>query len=401
MDYKNSIETIPKNQFDKLEQRPIRILHIVGGMVVGGVETTLMHMLRRIDRDRFQMDFLVNTAEPCAYDEEVLSLGSKIIPCLNQFQLWSYAAKFKRILKEHGPYDIVHSHVHHFSGLMLLLAKQAGVPIRIVHSRNDTSTVDAKAGLMRRLYITLSERLIDRYANFGLASSRKAAECLFGSDWSNDSRWQILLPARDMTPYQDTVDTTIVRAELNIPNDALVIGHIGRFETQKNHWLVVEIAAEVAKRKPNMRLLLIGDGALRSEIEQKVAQLNLTDKVIFTGVRFDVPRLMLGAMDIFLFPSFYEGLGSVGFEAQAAGLPCVFSDVIPEEVDVVESLVKRISLSKPASYWAEELLTHQNAASAINQLDALSLIENSPFNIETSVKDLTDIYNAKYSIHRN
>ena len=112
----------------------IRILHVVGGMNRGGIETWLMHILRHIDRDRFQMDFLVHTTSSCAYDQEILSLGSQIIPCCQPSQPWLYALNFRRILREYGPYDIVHSYVHHFSGYVLLLAKLALQPLHLVSS---------------------------------------------------------------------------------------------------------------------------------------------------------------------------------------------------------------------------------------------------------------------------
>lgn len=399
MDYKNSTDstTMMQRPDKSSERRPIRILHVVGGMNVAGVETTLMHMLRRIDRDRFKMDFLVHTERKCPYDDEIRSLGSQVIPCLNRRQPWIYAANFRRIMQNYDPYDIIHCHVHHFDGYVLRLAEQSGIPVRIAHSRNNTSAIDARAGLFRRWYLALMKKWILRYATFGLASSRQAAACLFGSDWEGDPRWQIFVPARDLNTFPDSVDPTAVRDELGIPPDALVIGHVGRFSAQKNHHFMVEIAAEIAKRESKMRFLFVGDGLLRPEVEQKVAELDLTDKVIFTGVRSDVPRLMLGAMNIFLFPSLHEGLGSVGFEAQAQGLPCVFSDVIPEELDVVEPLVKRVSLSKSASQWAEELLAHRNAASIVSQTDALALVKQSPFNLEISLKQLEKIYDAQFT----
>ena len=129
----------PINQHDR---NSIRILHVVGGMDPGGVETWLMHILRNIDRDRFHMDFIVHTNKHCAYDDEICTIGSKIIPCLHPNQPWTYAANFRRIVNEHGPYDIVHSHVHHFSGYVLRLAKQLGIRTCIAHSHNDTSTVE-------------------------------------------------------------------------------------------------------------------------------------------------------------------------------------------------------------------------------------------------------------------
>jgi glycosyltransferase involved in cell wall biosynthesis len=141
-----------------------------------------------------------------------------------------------------------------------------------------------------------------------------------------------------------------------------------------------------------MYLLLVGDGPLRSDIEQKAVQLGLSDRTIFAGVRSDIPKLMRGAMDVFLFPSLYEGLGNVRLEAQAAGLPNIISDVVPEQGDVVRSLVKRVSLSSPADLWAEILLQHKNAASVVSPSDAWVQMANSQFNIETALKQLENIY---------
>jgi glycosyltransferase involved in cell wall biosynthesis len=272
------------------------------------------------------------------------------------------------------------------------LAKHAGVPTCIAHSHNDTSSLEAKAGLFRRLYLALTKWWIAQYATTGLGASRLAAASLFGSAWEKKPRYQILYCGVDLAQFRDHGDSVAVRAELGIPADTFVIGHVGRFEEQKNHVFLVEIAAEVAKREPRMRLLLVGDGSLRLDIEQKVAQMGLGDRVIFAGVRPDVPRLMLSAMDVFFFPSLYEGLGLVLIEAQAAGLPCIFSDVVPEEADVVKSLVQRINLSQSASVWVNAVLATRNAALNITQADSRAILENSPFNIAYSVKALAKIY---------
>ena len=377
------------------KSRPIRILHVVGSMNRGGIETWLMHILRNINRDRFQMDFLVHTTEPCSYDEEILALGSKIIPCLNQPQPWIYASNFKKILKNNGPYDIVHSHVHHYSGLTLFLAKQAGVPVRIAHSHNNTSSAEAQAGWKRKLYLALMEKSIARYATLGLGASHEAAIDLFGMTWKNDSRWQILYYGLDLTPFRMQIDKAALRTEFNIPADAFVIGHVGRFEAQKNHQFILQIAAEIVKQEPKMRLFLVGVGPLREEVEQNVARLGLKDHVIFAGVRSDVPQLMLSIMDVFLFPSLFEGLGLVLIEAQAAGLVSVLSDVVPQAADLVCPLIKRLSLSDSASFWAETVLAQKHQA-AISQSKALSLVANSQFNLEVCMEQLTKIYQSQF-----
>ncbi len=377
------------------KQRPIRILHVVGGMNRGGIETWLMHVLRNIDRDRFQMDFLVHTEKPCPYDDEVRALGSKIIPCLDPSKPWLYARNFKRILREYGPYDVIHSHVHHFSGYVLWLAKQVGVTIRIAHSHNDTSEVDAHVSFLRRIYLNLMKATISRYATTGLAASGFAGASLFGQDWSKDPRWRVLYCGVDLTPFQTPVDGLALRQELGIPKDAFVLGHVGRFEEQKNHLFLLEIAAAVIQKEPLTRLLLIGDGSLRSVIEDKIKQMGLTPYVILAGLRSDVPQLIQSVIDVFLLPSFHEGLPVVGMEAQAAGLPLILSDVITEELDRVKPLIERLSLSQGASEWAKAVLESSSLKSLYPQAESLTSIENSPFNIAYSVQDITKIYDPQ------
>ncbi|MEI6442553.1 MAG: glycosyltransferase family 1 protein [Nostocales cyanobacterium ELA583] len=377
------------------EQHPIRILHVVGGMNRGGAETWLMHVLRNIDRDRFQMDFLVHTNEPCAYDDEIRSLGSQIIPCLEPSKPWLYARNFQRILSEYGPYQIVHSHVHHFSGYVLRLAEQAGVPIRIAHSHLDSSALEANKGIHRQSYLLLMKSLIKRHSTIGLGCSKVANADLFGQNWTKDSHWQILCYGINLTPFQQPIDSFEVRDELNIPPDAFVIGHVGRFEKQKNHQFLLQIFADVLKKERQAYLLLLGEGSLRAKITQQVKDISITDRVVFAGSRSDVPRLMRGAMDVFLFPSLCEGLPLVLIEAQAAGLSCIFSDVVTEEVDVIQPLMQRVSLSHSPSIWSKEVLAARNIKANIKQKDCLDVLENRDFNITNSVKVLTEVYEYK------
>jgi hypothetical protein len=149
----------------------LRILHVLGGLNRGGVETWLLNVMRTIDRRRFEMHFLVHTAEPGAYDAAVRGLGGRIIPCPNPSSPWRYGRALRRVLREHGRYDVVHSHVHHFSGHVLGVARSAGVPTRIAHSHTDSSLEDAEAGAGRRLYLRTMRRWIHRHASAG---SRRA-----------------------------------------------------------------------------------------------------------------------------------------------------------------------------------------------------------------------------------
>jgi len=374
-------------------KNPVRILHVVGGMNLGGAETWLMHLLRHIDRKRFQFDFLVHTTNPCTYDEEIRNFGSHIIPCLTPSKPWRYASNFARALKTHGPYDIIHSHVHHYSGFVLQQAKRLGVPIRISHSHSDTSWRDLKAGVLRKGYLQLMAYLIRRHATVGLAASNKAADALYGIRWKDDPRWRLLFCSIDLSPFVNGIDPSEVRAELGMAEDAFVVGHVGRFVEPKNHGFLLDIAKCLVRKEPRAKLLFIGDGPLRSAMESKAARLGLTGHVIFAGLRADVPRLMRGAMNAFLFPSLYEGLPLALVEAQAAGCPCFFSDVIPVEADVVPPLINRFSLDQPAEVWADALAP-SNGPRIISQAEALKWVSQSPFNISNGLKMLCDVYST-------
>ncbi len=376
----------------KRDQRPLRILQVVGDMTPGGgVPDWLMQVLRRIDRTRFKMDFQASVVH--GYDDEIRALGSRFISCPPyRRQLLSYTRNLRWVLTEFGPYDIVHTHTHDFNGYIQYVAQHMGVPIRCVHSHCDTSEARKKSFLLRRVYGTLMRSWINRYATVGLAASKQAAADLYGPNWSADPRWQVLSCGIDLAPFNNCDDSMSVRAELGIPLNALVIGYVGRFIESKNHAFLIEVVAELTKSEPRTHLLLVGDGPLRETIWRKVVQAGLLGRVTFAGFRPDVPRLMLRAMDVFVFPSQAEGLGLGLIEAQAAGLPCVSSSVIPKEADVVETQVRRLSLHEPASVWAAAILSVSKGYRTISRIEALRQVEGSQFNIQTSVRKLEDFY---------
>ena len=238
------------------------------------------------------------------------------------------------------------------------------------------------------------KHLIISHATVGLAVSRKAAEALFGSTWEADQRWRVLHCGLDLESFRCSVVYNTARTQLGLPEDAFVIGHVGRFVEVKNHGFLIQVLLELVKHEPKTYLLLVGDGPLRSAIEQQVTQAGLVDRVVFAGSRSDVPYLMLSAMDAFLFPSLYEGLGLVLIEAQAAGLACILSDVVPEEADIVKPLVYRLSLLQPAAVWAEAVLATRNVEPVIAPTAALEIVQKSVFNISRSVEQLEQIYHG-------
>jgi glycosyltransferase involved in cell wall biosynthesis len=369
--------------------RPRRVLHVLGSLNRGGVETWLLHALRHTDRNIVAMDFLVHQAEPGVYEDEVRSHRSQIYRCLNPQKLWQYGRQLKKILLEHGPFDAVHSHVHYYSGYILRIARHCGVPMRIAHSHNDTSHFDNQAGLARRAYLRLMSYWLSKNTTHGLAASGKAAVSLFGPKWQNDPRSQILFCGVDLAAFQKPLAKNETRAEFGWSDEHFVIGHVGRFDEQKNHPFLLQIFAEIARQLPEARLLLVGIGELQPQIKALAEELQLADRVAFVGTRPDVPRLMLGAMDAFLLPSFFEGLPLVLVEAQAAGLPCYVSDVIAPETTIVEPLIRKLPLQLPPRGWAEAILAKQPN---VDRTAAFAAVEQSPLNIRNSAQAMQELY---------
>ena len=246
-----------------MSTKTVRVLHIIGAMDYGGIETWLMHVLRHINRTKFQFDFCYTKPEPGAYALEIEALGGRMVACLlKKSNPLSFARRFRSVLRE-GRYDVVHSHVHHFSGFVVRLAHQEQVPVRIAHCHN---TSDGKgSGPSRILYHALMKHWIRKYATHGLAASQDAARALFGPNWQSDPRFRVLHCGIDLEPFRQEVSREPVRQELGIPLDAPVVGHVGRFVPQKNHTFLLEIAAEVVKLRTEVRFLLVGDGPLATD----------------------------------------------------------------------------------------------------------------------------------------
>lgn len=378
-----------------LQNSPRRVLHVVATLRRGGAETWLVQILHHIPRSAFQFDFLVHSPGRYDYSDEVEASGSRILVCCGHPNALTYSRNFMRLLKEHGPYDAVHSHNHHFGGLILFLAGRAGIPVRITHSHLGSLLHDRRASWTRRTYFAVMKSLISRYATAGCAVSTSAADALFMEKWRDDKRWAITPLGIDLTPFTSPVDKAEVRRELGIPSVAFVVGHVGRFEDQKNHEFFVEVASRYARLVPQSHFLLVGDGPLRPAIEAKVAGFGLSSRFTFAGVRRDVPRVMKGAMDIFLFPSKYEGLGLVVVEAQAAGLRSLVSDAVPAEADVLSGYVTRKSLSIPAEAWARELRTLSSAGAP--GMPPLYFFKS--HSIEESAASLMRLYDRQFRAH--
>jgi glycosyltransferase involved in cell wall biosynthesis len=371
----------------------MRILHVVGGLNRGGAETWLVELLHHIDRQTYPMDFLVHTTGPGAYDDEVRALGSHIIPCVKPSNPLEYAYNFQRILREFGPYECVHCHIHQSSGYVLALAAILGVPIRIAHSHIDTRFLDSRAAWPRKAYIAVMDFLLSHSATAAIAVSESAATSLFSGHSKTDPPHLCPLGI-DLRPFVQEFNRDALRTQLGIARDAFVIGHVGRFCRQKNHRFLVDIAETLCNVEPRAVFLLVGDGPLRPEIEGLVRSRGLQQHFVFAGTRTDVPALMKAVLDCFVFPSLYEGLGLVLWEAQAAGLPCLAADAIPGEATAVPHLVRRLSLGEPAQAWAQALIEITHAGSAPRAGIPAEMLRHS---IEASAASLESIYRSAAS----
>lgn len=360
---------------------PIRILQVVTYMGRGGLETMLMNYYRNIDRSKVQFDFLTHRSEKADYDDEIEALGGKIyhLPRLNPFSR-SYLKALDRFFKEHREYQVVHCHQDCLSGVVLKVAKANGVKFTIAHSHNANQDKNLKY-----LVKIVAKRNITKYADKLFACGQEAGRWMFNTD-----DFEILNNAIDTDRYTyDEKKSKKIRQSLGVEGK-FVVGNVGRFNPQKNHEFLIDIFDEVQKIEPDSVLMLVGDGDLRGEIEDKVKELGLTENVKFMGIRSDVNELMQ-AMDVFLFPSLYEGLPVTMVEAQASGLKCIISDKVPTECALTDN-VQVVKLEDSPKIWANQVLEYKNYDRRNTKQD----IEKSNFDIKANAKWLQEFYLNKY-----
>lgn len=360
---------------------PIRILQVVTYMGRGGLETMLMNYYRNIDRSKVQFDFLTHRSEKADYDDEIEALGGKIyhLPRLNPFSR-SYLKALDRFFKEHREYQVVHCHQDCLSGVVLKVAKANGVKFTIAHAHSASQDKNLKY-----LIKVIAKKNIKKYSDQLFACGDEAGKWMFETD-----DFKVINNAIDTDLYTYNKEKSLeVRRKLGIEGK-FVVGHVGRFNYPKNHKFIVDVFDEVQKMEPDSVLMLVGDGDLRGEIEDKVKALGLVDKVKFMGVRSDVNDLMQ-AMDVFLFPSLYEGLPVTMVEAQASGLKCIISDKVPTECAITDN-VQVVKLDDGSKIWANQVLQYKNYERRNTKQD----IEKANFDIKANAKWLQEFYLNKY-----
>ena len=341
----------------------------------GGAETFLMKLYRTLDRTKYQMDFCVNIKEEGFYDKEIKSLGGKIfyVPPKS-----SGVGEFKKQLTElikREKYDYVLRITSNAAGFMdLKIAKKAGAKRCSARSSNSSDGVSIKAKIIH----ILSRLLYGRFVDVKFAPSDLAAEYTFGKGSVKSGRASLLNNGVDLELFRfNTEARNQIKKEFNA-EDKLVVGHVGRFDRQKNHDFLLDIFSQIKKKEPNAVLLLVGgQGTCSESIDQKIESLGIGESVIKTGVRSDIPRL-LSAMDVFVMPSFYEGMPNTIIESQATGLSCVISDTITKQANIT-GLVEYLSLGDSAEKWAEKALALARAPRKDTRQDFI----NAKYDIES------------------
>lgn len=366
-----------------MQEDVIRVAHVVGKMVGGGVESFLMNYYKNIDKNKVQFDFIIDKDSTYVPREEIISLGGRIIEVSPYQNILKYIRDMIKVFKE-NQYKIVHSHLNALSIFPLFCAKIAGVPIRIAHSHSTTNKKEWKKNLIKNLLKPFSKI----FANQFYCCSELAGRWLFGNKFFESGKVTVINNAIDTNKFKyDENIRESVRNELNL-NEQYVIGNVGRFITQKNHIRLIELFFELTKEDDNVVLVLVGSGKLQSQIEKKVEELNISDKVRFLGLRKDINEIYQ-AMDLFLFPTLYEGLGMVLIEAQCSGLPCISSNEVPNNVKITND-VAFIDLNKENSIWVDEIIKFKNSNKKRVSYD--KEISNSGYDISVESKKLQSKY---------
>ena len=357
---------------------PVRVLHIVQQMHAAGLETFIMNMYRNIDRDKVQFDFLTHYAGRRFYDEEIERLGGKIhrLSVREDFNVFKYRRDIHRFFADHPEYRIVHGHMASIGIYFLGVAKKHGVPVRIAHSHNAKHDASLKGYVKWHM-----SRLFKRNATHLFACSNAAGTDMFGN-----SAFTVVRNAIDLSrfAFNPAVRAT-VRDELGL-SGKFVVGNVGRFYPQKNHAFLLDIFGEIVKREPESILVMAGEGPLMDEMRKKAAAMKIDGACRFLGALADVDRLNQ-AMDVFLFPTLFEGLGIVVVEAQTAGLPVVCSDEVPLEAKVAPNFYP-VALSEPAWKWAEAVLSHRQDA----RVSRADMAAAAGYDVKAAAKGLQDFY---------
>lgn len=373
-----------------MNSEPVSVLYFVDRMLRGGIQSLVIDWVSRFDKNKIHVDFLLlDDGNKYELEDTLIELGCKVyklngiwIRKISDFH--KQARALDSFFKEHNDYKVVHLHSTSKNYLVLKYAKKYGIPVRIAHSHSiDFQT---KNPLKKLIGYILKPKLI-KYSSDYFACSKIAGEWLFGNKVVKSDKFKVIHNAIDYDKFKyDESVRKVLRKELDIKDDEILIGHVGRFTNQKNHTFLIDIFNELYKKNNKYKLIMIGTGELENNIKNKVKDLSLQNSVIFAGYKKDVNRYMQ-AMDLFVFPSLYEGLGLVLIEAQASGLTCFTTkNAVPEEAKILENF-SFLDINESVIKWADEI-----ANATIKRNESKKAIKEHNYFIDDIVKDLEHEY---------
>lgn len=350
-----------------------------------GVCSVVLNYWRNLDRKKTTWDFMVNEEPSVEFRQIIEDSGSQIyvMPSLKGKNILNYIRLLYKFFHNNNSYQIVHGHIPNAALFYLGIAKIKGIPIRILHSHNAMASDKFFRRLRNRILFLAIPFVANQYA----ACSQKAGQFLFGHRTNK---------AKEIKLFPNAIEVELFRFNLSIRDtmrktlqleNCFVVGHVGRFSEQKNHKFLLNIFQKILDKKPNAKLILIGDGECRPQAEVLAHKLNLDQHVRFCGQQQNISSYYQ-VMDAFLLPSLFEGLPVVGVEAQASGLPCFFSDTITQEA-VVGGDVHFIPLTYPPQKWADIVLSK---AISTNRSNGADLVCQSGYDIRKQAFCMTDYH---------
>ena len=361
-------------------KEPIRILHwgIRGHM--GGIATFLFSLYKSIDKSKVQFDFLIGHNEDIVFEDEIKAMGGNLYR-VTYSKRESIVKSYKVLddfFEKHKEFSGIHMHSCFINySLPLRLAKKHNIPIRIFHSHNSQDMYPNRS-IIKKIYMELERKSILSSATGLMACSNEAGAYMFKN---REFKWIKNGIDVDKFKYSQEVRDK-KRNELHISSDCIVMGFTGRLQYQKNPILLVEIFNEFQKKVENSKLVIVGDGEIRNEVEAKIKSLNIEEKVVILGNRNDANE-MYQAMDIFVLPSRFEGFGIVLLEAQASGLKCFTTMNVPKEVEVTDN-VYRNNTENPEE-WASQI--YNNYLVSTRNIDLKQFNEYDTRNVAKTVAD--------------
>lgn len=366
----------------------IRALHVYATLDRGGAETWLMDVVRKCPREELAIDVCVTSGRIGAYEDEFRSLGGAIHRCRMSRNPFAFQRRFQDILARQT-YDVVHSHLYYFSGVVLWAAALSGVRQRVAHNH---PVEDLKrGGLLRAAYAGLMRRWMCRYGTDFVGPTRASLESFWGSGWESDPHKRVLYNGIDVSRFLQPAERNAVRKELILPDDAKIILNVGRFVSHKRQGFLIDVAKLLVPVRNDAYFLMIGDGPMREEVEQRFSHEGLGDRFRLIRGQPNIDRYWL-ASDIFAFPSINEGFGIVVAEAAAAGLPVVACN-IPGLREAARACDRPALLPLDATpqEWSETIVAAISRP-PLDLADRRRVAATFPFTIESSIRSLKELY---------